>query len=158
MTVVISSALFPDDTALIQSLWQEYQQQLGIDLAFQAFDAELAGLPGRYARPAGDLVICRVDGEASGCISWYPMENNICEIKRLYVKPDFRGQDIGRRLMSYAIDKITQYGYDAVRLDSLQRLESAKKLYESFDFQPIPPYNHNPLPDVYYMELKLPQT
>lgn len=139
----------------MQQLLREYQDWLGVDLCFQSFEKELENLAVKYARPAGDMVIARVAGEVAGCISWYPIDPQIAEIKRLYVCPAFRGQGVGRRLLAHAIDKIRDYGYHAVRLDSLERLVEAKKLYESFDFRPISPYNDNPLPDVYYMELPL---
>jgi putative acetyltransferase len=155
VNLAISSAVFPHDLSLVQRLLREYQDWLEVDLCFQSFEKELENLPVKYARPAGDMVIARVDGEVAGCISWYPIEPQIAEIKRLYVRPAFRGRGVGRLLFAHAIDKIRDYGYRTVRLDSLERLAEAKKLYESFDFRPIPPYNSNPLPDVYYMELPL---
>ncbi len=139
----------------MQQLLREYQNWLGVDLCFQSFEDELESLPVKYAAPAGDMVIARAGGEVAGCISWYPVESQIAEIKRLYVRPTFRGRGVGRRLFAHAVDRIRDYGYHAVRLDSLERLAEAKKLYESFDFRPISPYNNNPLPDVYYLELPL---
>jgi GNAT superfamily N-acetyltransferase len=155
MATTLTSAIFPQDMALMQQLLREYQDWLGVDLCFQSFEDELEALPVKYAQPTGDMLIARVNGKVAGCISWYPVEQQIAEIKRLYVRPAFRGQGIGRKLFVHAIDKIRDYGYRAVRLDSLERLSEAKKLYESFDFRPISPYNDNPLPDVYYMELSL---
>lgn len=153
--MIIDVARFPREKALVQELFREYQHALGIDLTFQSFEDELASLPGRYAPPSGNIVLARIDGEVAGCICWYPMSKKIAEIKRLYVRPAFRGRNVGRVLMQYAIEAIGKSGYEKVRLDSLGRLTEAANLYESFDFKRIKPYNDCPLPDVYYMELSL---
>jgi ribosomal protein S18 acetylase RimI-like enzyme len=151
----LQPARFPDEKTLVQSLFREYRQWLAIDLDFQSFDAEMASLSGKYAPPTGNIILARAGGEIAGCICWYELEKTICEIKRLYVRPGFRGRGIGKALMDYAIDAIRATGYEKLRLDSLERLAGAKKLYERFAFRPIAPYNYNPCPDVYYLELEL---
>lgn len=151
----ISLALFPDEKPLVQAMFREYQTMLGIDLEFQSFEQELASLPSKYAPPLGGIALARADDKVAGCICWYPFSESICEIKRLYVRPGFRGCGAGRALLSYAIDESRKAGYATLYLDSLERLKEAQKLYESFDFRRIPAYNVNPFPDVYYMELNL---
>ncbi|MGE0753675.1 MAG: GNAT family N-acetyltransferase [Alphaproteobacteria bacterium] len=155
MIIDIDPAKFPEDKKVVQELFREYQQLLGIDLGFQDFEHELASLPGRYVQPAGNIALARLDKQVAGCICWYPMSEEVVEIKRLYVRPAFRGRNVGRMLMQYTIESVTKAGYEKARLDSLGRLKEAANLYESFDFKRISPYNENPLPDVYYMELDL---
>lgn len=155
MNVILTSAQFPEEKPLVAALFREYQQFLGIDLEFQSFESELAALPGKYAQPKGDIVLARVGEKVVGCISWYPLAPGIAEIKRLYVRPAARGLGAGKALFSHALEAIRESGYGKVRLDSLERLTEAAKLYETFGFRRIQPYNHNPFPDVYYMELNL---
>jgi GNAT superfamily N-acetyltransferase len=151
----IAAARFPEDRPVVEALFREYQQSLGIDLDFQSFDEEMAALPGKYARPRGDILLAFHGGKPAGCIAWYPLKADICEIKRLYVRPVARGQQLGKYLLEYAIMAVRRQGYRKLRLDSLARLKKARKLYESFAFRPIAPYNVNPFPDVYYLELDL---
>jgi GNAT superfamily N-acetyltransferase len=153
--VTILPAQFPEDRALVETLFREYQQSIGIDLDFQSFDEEIAALPGKYAPPRGNIVIAQAEGKVAGSVAWYPLTEVICEVKRLYVRPGFRGQRIGFMLLNHAIEESRKARYRAVRLDSLARLKEARKLYESFAFQEIAPYNANPFSDVYYMELEL---
>lgn len=153
--MIIQPAHFPKDTALVQQLFDEYERYLDIDLAFQNFSQEKEVLPGKYAEPKGGIALAKIGDEAAGCVCWYPLKDDICEIKRLFIRPAFRGKGAGRALLSHAVEAAKSAGYRKVCLDSLERLPEAKKLYESFGFTPIAPYNFNPYPDVYYMALDL---
>jgi len=140
----------------LKQLFREYPVAIGMSLDFQDFEAELAALPGKYTPPAGELFLALRDDKALGCIAFYPMDKQgVCEIKRLYVRPEAQGSGLGRSLLAHAIKEARQRGYKKARLDSLRRMTQAGRLYELFGFQQIPPYNHNPHPDVYYMELDL---
>lgn len=151
----IVAASFPQDRSLVETLFTEYQKSLGIMLDFQSFDKELALLPDKYSPPKGNIVIAWESNQPAGCVAWYELEKTICEVKRLYVRPAFRGRNIGKQLLDYAIDAARVSGYEKLRLDSLERLKGAAKLYEHYDFRRIAPYNENPHPDVYYLELNL---
>lgn len=141
---------------IIRSLFKEYQQWLNFSLCFQRFDQELASLPGKYAFPAGRLYIADVDGAVAGCIALRPMnDDGICEMKRLFVREEFRGQKIGRILTEKIIADAKTIGYHTMRLDTLQRMETARSLYKKIGFTVIPAYYNNPMDEVVYMELKL---
>lgn len=133
-------------------LFEEYQRELGLDLGFQGFQEELATLPGKYMTPKGRLYVVYDQGEAIGCAALRPLEEGICEVKRMYLRPDRRGEGIGKELLILLLKAAEMSGYDRVRLDSLGRLTGAIRLYESLGFVQIPPYNENPEPDVVYME------
>lgn len=133
-------------------LFEAYQEELGLDLGFQGFQEELATLPGKYSPPQGRLYVVFDQGEAIGCAALRPLEEGVAEIKRMYLKPERRREGIGRELLILLIKAAEMSGYTRVRLDSLGRLASAIRLYESLGFVQIPPYNENPEPDVVYME------
>lgn len=140
----------------VRSLFIEYQQWLKFSLCFQGFDQELAGLPGKYAPPKGRLYLAEVNGSTAGCIALRPMdEEGICEMKRLYVKEEFRGDGVGRLLTEKVLEEAKAIGYRSVRLDTLQRMESARSLYTKLGFTIIPRYYDNPMEEVVYMELTL---
>ncbi|MBX2861583.1 MAG: GNAT family N-acetyltransferase [Vampirovibrio sp.] len=146
------------DLDALKKLFTEYQQFLGIDLGFQGFAVELTGLPGKYhPDKRGQLYLARYKNEPAGCVAIYEynQSENICELKRLYVRPAFHGKGIGKVLFATAIEDAKALGYEKLYLDSLKRLASARKLYDAFGFEEIAPYNENPQPDVYYMELAL---
>lgn len=152
----------PDTPELLdatRALFREYAQQLGIDLCFQNFDAELAALPGDYAAPQGALLLARVDGELAGCGAFRPAPDvdyaNACEMKRLYVRPAFRRYGLGRQLAQSLIDRATQAGYSAMLLDTLDDMEAARGLYESLGFVEVPPYYFNPIPGAHYLKVNL---
>lgn len=156
----IAQATSEADIAAIRELFEEYQRFLGFDLCFQGFSEEMAQLPGKYGPPDGSLLLARVQNDAAGCIALYRMktiegEPKTGEIKRLYVRKAFSGKGIGRALFSEVLANARKANYERIRLDSLQRLETAGKLYRQFGFYDIQPYNHNPEPDVYYMEMLL---
>ena len=147
-----------DSTQQIQSaraLFEEYAAELNISFCFQGFSEELDGLPGKYAPPSGRLLLAGSDGQLAGCVAVRKIEDGICEMKRLYVRPPFRGLKIGRRLAEAIIAEARQIGYPTMRLDTLRKLQAALTLYDSLGFKTIPPYYDNPIEDVVYLELKL---
>lgn len=143
----------------LREIFREYAASLGIDLTFQNFDAELANLPGEYAPPRGALLLARVDGEVAGCCGLRPLDNadypNACEMKRLYVRPAFRGLGLGRQLTESIMDAARLHGYDFVLLDTLDAMEAARTLYEDLGFEEIPPYYHSPVAGAHYLKATL---
>ena len=139
----------------VRRLFREYAESLGVDLCFQGFEEELAGLPGTYGPPGGSLLIAEEDRAIVGCVALRKLGDSICEMKRLYVKPQFRGRGLGKALVERIIEEGTELGYTKMRLDTLDRLKEAMAVYEAFGFRRIEPYYVNPLPDVVYWELDL---
>ena len=142
-----------------RDLFAEYAAQLGVDLQFQNFDAELAGLPGEYCAPRGALMLASVDGQLAGCCAMRPLDAldypNACEMKRLYVRKAFRRFGIGRQLAQAILDAAQIAGYHHLVLDTLNDMESARALYEDLGFQSIPPYYHNPIAGAHYLKVDL---
>jgi putative acetyltransferase len=140
-------------------IFREYAEQLGVDLCFQNFEAELAELPGDYAAPRGALLLATVDGEVAGCGALRPLTDvdypNACEMKRLYVRPAFRRFGIGRLMAQALMDRGLQAGYSNLLLDTLDDMEAARGLYGSLGFQDIPPYYFNPIPGAHYLKADL---
>jgi len=144
------------DLEEIRTLFLEYAKSLDFNLCFQNFEQELEKLPGKYAPPQGRLILCRVKAAAAGCIAVQPLGEGICEMKRLYVRPEFRGMQLGLKLAEAIIEEARQIGYSAMRLDTIAgKMEHAITLYRSLGFQDIPPYYANPIPNAAYFELKL---
>ncbi|MDB5966445.1 MAG: GCN5-related N-acetyltransferase [Polaromonas sp.] len=149
----------PEQMQATRLVFKEYAAQLGIDLEFQDFSAELTDLPGDYAPPRGMLLLALVGGEIAGCCALRPLEAvdypNACEMKRLYVRKAFRGFGIGRQLAQAVLDGAHIAGYRHVLLDTLSDMESARALYEDLGFEEIPPYYHNPIAGAHYLKADL---
>jgi len=147
------------DWTATRSIFQEYASSLQIDLAFQGFEEELATLPGEYAEPRGALLLAWVDGVVAGCCALRPLDTsdytNAAEMKRLYVRPAFRGLGLGRQLTEGILDAARQAGYGCVLLDTLDDMESARALYEDLGFEDIPPYYHNPIAGAHYLKVNI---
>lgn len=139
----------------VRSLFREYEAFLDVDLRFQSFEEELSSLPGKYSRPSGDLLI-GLDGERTvGCVAVRKLDDGVCEMKRLFVRPEARGTGLGRQLAHEIIVVARELGYSLMRLDTLDRLEGAMHIYEKLGFRKTEPYYRNPLPGVVYWELDL---
>jgi GNAT superfamily N-acetyltransferase len=138
-----------------RALFREYAGTLDFDLCFQDFERELRDLPADYAPPKGCLLLAREHGEAIGCVAMRPLDPNVCEMKRLYVKPRHRGCGIGRRLVEAIISAARVRGYDRMRHDTVPAMMAARRLYESAGFVSIEAYRHNPIPGALYCELNL---
>jgi ribosomal protein S18 acetylase RimI-like enzyme len=149
----------PESLDATREIFREYAAGLGLDLCFQNFEAELAGLPGDYTPPAGALMLAYVDGELAGCGAFRPLADvdyaNACEMKRLYVRRAFRRFGLGRILAQALIDSATQAGHSAMLLDTLDDMEAARGLYESLGFEEVPPYYFNPIPGAHYLKVDL---
>ena len=140
----------------MRELFQEYAGSLDVDLCFQGFAAELAGLPGAYLAPGGALLLARDAGQVLGCVALRPLEAPaIAELKRLYVRPNGRGRGAGLALTEAALTRARASGYRRVRLDTLPAMGEAQALYRKLGFVDIAPYRHNPIPGARYMELRL---
>lgn len=140
-------------------IFREYAASLPIDLCFQGFEAELDSLPGDYAPPLGALLLALVDGQIAGCGAMRPFvdaeQGNACEMKRLFVRPAFRGFGLGRLLAQALIDRATVAGHAAMLLDTLDDMESARGLYATLGFEEIAPYYFNPIPGAHYLRVRL---
>ena len=154
--IAITEAISEDDIEHIRRLFRAYADWLNVDLCFQDFEAELASLPGKYASPRGRLLLARIGGEVAGCVGLRPLEEDICEMKRLWVEPGFAGHGIGRGLAQAIVAAGRELGYRAMRLDTMpERLKAAGHIYDTLGFEEIPDYYHNPLEGVVMFELKL---
>jgi GNAT superfamily N-acetyltransferase len=152
----IRQATSDADISAARELFVEYQAWLGVDLCFQGFATELATLPGDYAPPRGRLLLARTgDDEIAGCIALRPLDDERCEVKRLFVRLDHHGGGIGRLLIERLVDEARAIGYRTMVLDTLPRMQAAQHLYQAFGFRDIPAYYHNPTPGVRYLALDL---
>jgi ribosomal protein S18 acetylase RimI-like enzyme len=151
----LGEALDTESIAACRALFREYEKSLGISLCFQGFEQELATLPGAYARPRGRLFLARVAGMPAGCGALRPLSNDEAEMKRLYVRPDFRGMGLGRMLAECIVDDARSMGYRKVKLDTLPAMAEAQALYESLGFAPCAKYNDNPVEGVRFLALDL---
>lgn len=152
----------PDSPELLtatRQIFTEYATQLGIDLCFQNFDAELADLPGEYNEPRGALLLALVDGEIAGSCGLRALDSvdypNAAEMKRLYVRKAFRGFGLGRQLAEAILDKARMADYQSVLLDTLDDMESARAMYAELGFVDIPPYYYNPVAGSHYLMVDL---
>ncbi|MEO8079166.1 MAG: GNAT family N-acetyltransferase [Caldimonas sp.] len=148
-----------NELASVVEIFRDYAASLQVDLCFQNFDAELAGLPGEYAPPGGVLLLAFVDGQLAGCGAMRPLADadyaNACEMKRLFVRPAFRGLGLGRSLAQALLDEARRSGYSAMLLDTLDDMEAARELYGSLGFAEIPPYYFNPIAGAHYLKADL---
>jgi GNAT superfamily N-acetyltransferase len=155
MTASIERVVAGEPLAEVRRLFEEYAASLGFDLCFQGFAKELEDLPGAYAPPAGCLLMARMDGAPAGCVAMRPLEHDVCEMKRLYVQPGFRGTGLGRQLAESIVAAARGAGHAAMRLDTLATMGAARALYASLGFRPIAEYRHNPVPGSEFLELDL---
>jgi ribosomal protein S18 acetylase RimI-like enzyme len=153
--VIELSAATEVDIDDVRTLLREYEAMLAFPLDFQQFDREVAELPGAYAPPQGALLIARQGTEAAGCVALRPSEPEICELKRLFVRPAARGSGLGRRLAEAALAEARRLGYHRIRLDTLPGMEAAQALYEGLGFREIGPYTVNPIAGTRFLELEL---
>ena len=139
-----------------RELFLEYAQSLGFSLCFQNFDEELAGLPGDYAPPEGRLLLVEYESELAGCVALHKLDASICEMKRLYLRPQFRGKGLGRALAERIIAEARQIGYRQMRLDTVEPvMKDAVAMYRKLGFKEVAPYRTNPIAGAMYMELIL---
>ena len=142
----------PVDLEAIRTLFQAYVASLGVDIAYQGFEAELATLPGKYAAPQGELLLARsTDGEPLGCVALRPLDGGICEMKRLYVVPEGRGTGLGQALAEAILEVAERSGYREIWLDTLSTMVAAVRLYDKLGFEAIPPYNDSPFANMVFM-------
>jgi ribosomal protein S18 acetylase RimI-like enzyme len=146
---MIREATFPNDLKLVRRLFREYVTELGVDLDFQGFEAELAGLPGRYAPPSGALLLW----DQGACVALRDLGDGVCEMKRLYVQPSIRRDGAGRALTAAIVSRGRSLGYSSMVLDTLEHMTPAQNLYASLGFERCEAYYDNPLSDVVYMRL-----
>ncbi len=152
---VCRPALAPSELAAARELFEEYARSLNFSLCFQNFDRELAALPGSYAAPGGALLLLRHDHRWAGCVALQALQEGIGEIKRLYLRPEFRGLGLGRALMHEILKEARRRSYTRLRLDTVPRMDTAIALYRRMGFVEIPPYRPNPIPGALYFELAL---
>jgi ribosomal protein S18 acetylase RimI-like enzyme len=146
----------PQQIAQARELFLEYAQSLGFSLCFQNFDQELAGLPGDYAPPTGRLLLAEYDGQLAACIALHKLGPDICEMKRLYLRPQFRGKGLGRALAERIISEARAVGYRHMRLDTVEPvMRDAVAMYRKLGFKEVASYRANPIAGALYMELDL---
>lgn len=155
-SLVLTQAESATQIAQARELFLEYAQSLGFSLCFQNFDTELAGLPGDYAPPQGRLLLVEYENQLAGCVALHQLSEKICEMKRLYLRPQFRGKGLGRAIADRIITEARQIGYERMRLDTVEPvMKDAVAMYRRLGFKEIAPYRANPMPGTLYMELEL---
>ena len=153
---MIVHAETPEQIEEIRKLFREYENWLDIDLCFQDFERELANLPGKYAKPDGRLLLISVKNQSAGCVALRKIAEGFCEMKRLYLREEFRGSGLGKILIKKLIEEAQIIGYEKMRLDTLtDKMPQAVKLYKSHGFCEIPPYYDNPHRETLFLELDL---
>lgn len=152
----IFQAESPEQISVARELFLEYAHSLGFSLCFQNFDKELADLPGHYATPDGRLLLAEHEGQTAGCVALRKLESAVCEMKRLYLRPAFRGKGLGRILAQSVIAEARVIGYKYMRLDTVEPvMKDAVGMYRKLGFREIEAYRANPNPGTLYMELVL---
>jgi ribosomal protein S18 acetylase RimI-like enzyme len=158
-SILIEFASTAEQFEAARMLFSEYAQSLSVDLCFQDFETELRELPGEYVAPRGALLLAHADGVYAGCCALRSLDSadypNASEMKRLYVRPGFRGKQIGRLLAEGILDVARISGYSSILLDTLDEMESARALYEDLGFREIPPYYFNPIAGAHYLKAEL---
>jgi putative acetyltransferase len=140
----------------VRELFLEYANSLGFSLCFQSFDQELAGLPGDYAPPEGRLLLAEYEGQPAGCVALHKLSDDVCEMKRLYLRPAFRGKGLGRVLAEEILRQAREMGYQRLRLDTVEpAMKDAVGMYRRLGFREIAPYRENPMAGALYMEIDL---
>ncbi|HEX5386772.1 MAG TPA: GNAT family N-acetyltransferase [Gemmatimonadales bacterium] len=154
--VLIREVTAPREVAQVRSLFAEYGASLGFSLCFQGFEQEMAALPGMYAAPSGRLLLATIRGAPAGCAGMHRLGDAVAEMKRLYVRPAFRGQGLGRSLAERIVSDARGAGYRSIRLDTVVGpMDAAIALYRELGFRDIAPYRANPVPGALHMELEL---
>jgi len=153
--IEIQRVAMPDDYEEAQALIEEYVGTLGFDLSFQDFDQEIRDLEGAYAPPGSCIFLATEDDIVLGCVALRPLEGDVCEMKRLYVRPAGRGRGIGRRLADAVVEEARGAGYRVMRLDTIRTMQAANALYRSLGFKEIPAYRENPIDGARFFELAL---
>ena len=154
--IELIQAVSAEQVQQARELFLEYADSLGFSLSFQGFDEELKNLPGAYAPPSGRLLLAHHQGQAAGCVALRQLDQQICEMKRLYVRPAYRGKSIGRILADRVIAEARTIGYERMRLDTIESsMQDAIALYRRRGFREIPPYRSNPIAGALYLELLL---
>ena len=153
LRIVTASSLEQIDAA--RTLFREYAAWLDVDLCFQGFEQELAELPGEYQVPSGRLLLAYYGEKLAGCAALRGFEGGVCEMKRLFVRAEFRALGIGKALATAIIEEARRAGYSEMRLDTLSVMKEARSLYSSLGFQEMPPYRYNPIQGAVYMRLSL---
>jgi predicted N-acetyltransferase YhbS len=151
MTTTLRAARLPEDLLQIRQLFREYAEGLGVDLSFQGFEEELAGLPGKCAPPEGRLLLACREERGVGCVALRRLDHATAEMKRLYVRTEARGEQLGRRLAQQICEEARSAGYARICLDTLPTMLSAQQLYVSLGFVPIEPYGFNPIPGTKFL-------
>jgi len=139
----------------VRALFREYETSIKVSLCFQGFEEELASLPGGYARPNGRLLLAFDWDKAAGCGAFQHLESGVCEMKRLFVRPEHRGKAIGAALARALIEQAREAGYSRMRLDTMPSMTRAIKMYRALGFKEIPAYRFNPVPGSLFFELQL---
>ena len=152
---IVRPAAGAADIESARRLFREYAAALGVNLGFQNFESEVATLPGPYAPPAGRLLLAEAEAEVAGCVAVRPLEPGACELKRLYVRPEFRGQGLGVLLAQGALEQARQAGYDLIRLDTLPTMTAAQTLYRRLGFREVPASYPTPVAGTVFFELPL---
>ena len=152
---IIRHAIFPDDAASVLAIWREFIANSPVNLDYQGNDAEFATLPGKYAAPKGCVLLADRYGEIEGCIAFRQVSADICEMKRLYVRPGARGSHLGHDLVERLIGEARAAGYREMRLDVMEKFIAARRLYENFGFVAAEPISYNPVPGASFLGLFL---
>lgn len=137
---------------IAKGLFMEYARSLEFNLGFQDFEEEIAYMPGHYGPPDGCILLAFYDNNPAGCAALRKLEQGICEMKRLYVRPEFRGLGIGKMLSQMIIDEASRIGYDKMRLDTLASMKEAISIYRKLGFHNVQPYRYNPFQDAVFLE------